>query len=433
MSEFCLRSQTIILPDRVASGFVHVRGEKIAEVRATPPKNIPVEDLDDLVLSPGIVDTHAHLNQPGREEWEGFETATRAAASGGITTLVDMPLNCIPATTTRSALEVKRQSIKNATVDYAFWGGLVPDNLGELESLMDAGVVGFKAFLIDSGVKEFPHVDEKHLLRAMPYLSKRRYPLLVHAELDLGVREVDGSYQSYLESRPDRWEVEAIRMVINLSKITKCHVHIVHLSTAEALSDIERAKQDGVPITVETCPHYLLFDSENILDRATEYKCAPPIRGRANREKLWHGLHRVDCIVSDHSPCLPSLKHGDFRQAWGGIAGLQFSLPAMWSEGEKRGISLCQLSRWMSLNTAKLAGLLRKGGLFPGRDADMVAWDQGGEAVMESQNIFHRHPLTPYQGKKLKGVVKMTWLRGKKIFDFGKFTEGLGREIRRGE
>jgi len=353
-------------------------------------------DLGDVALLPGVVESHAHLNEPGREAWEGFETGTEAALAGGITTIVDMPLNSIPATTTRKALELKaRTAAGRCRTDYAFWGGVVPGNAGELEPMLDLGACGFKCFLIDSGVPEFPASGELELGRAMPILAKRGAPLLVHAELEGTAPGTGGPgesfrtpgggdarrYSSYLASRPRAWENEAIRMMIRLAKETGCRTHIVHLSSSDALADLAEARRQGVPISAETCPHYLTFAAEDIPDGATQFKCAPPIRERENREKLWQGLAEgvLDMIVSDHSPCEPSLKKldaGSFFEAWGGISSLQFSLPASWTGMKERGLGLEKLGRWMSEAPAALAGLSNKGRLAAGMDADFVAFDQ---------------------------------------------------------
>lgn len=382
-------------------------------------------DFGNSVVMPGLVDTHAHINEPGRTEWEGFETATRAAAAGGITTVIDMPLNSIPATTTRAALQTKEQAARGkCRIDYGFWGGVVPGNSAELEPMVAAGVFGFKCFLCPSGVDEFPHVGEADLRIAMPILARLGVPLLVHAELEtpVGATQSDPrKYQGFLESRPQKWEVDAIRMVIRLARETGCRTHIVHLSSGDALPDLIAARAEGVPITAETCPHYLTFISEEIPDGATHFKCCPPIRDFANREKLWKALRSgaIEFVVSDHSPCTPSLKlrnTGDFALAWGGIAGLQFSLPIMWTEMKDRGLGLVELSRWMSFKTAGFLGILdRKGAIGPGLDADFVVFDPEAASEIRTADVLHRHNLTPYSGRKVSGRILKTFLRGVEI------------------
>jgi allantoinase len=389
-----------------------------------------VIDLGDLVLMPGIVDSHAHLNEPGRAEWEGFVTASRAAAAGGITTVVDMPLNSIPPTTCIAAFAAKQQAARGRVhVDLAFWGGVVPGNAGELEALLDAGARGFKCFLVPSGVDEFPHVSRADLERAMPILGRRGVPLLVHAELE-GDAEPAATgdprrYSTYLASRPASWEVRAMQLMIELGATHRCPVHVVHLSAAAALPAVARARAEGVPLSVETCPHYLTLRAEDIPDGRTEFKCAPPIRDDDNRAALWRGLADgvIDLVVSDHSPCTPELKKkesGDFAQAWGGIASLQFGLPLVWGEARGRGFSLPDIARWMSAAPARLAGLPEKGDIAVGKDADLVAFDPEQPFTIEPHVIHHRHPVTPYLGKTLTGRVMLTVLRGQVVYQAGK-------------
>lgn len=441
MADFYLHSQRVVTPSGVVPGFVRVRDGRILCVDVLPEKGVPLMTYGNLILSPGLVDTHAHLNEPGRTEWEGFETATRAAASGGVTTIVDMPLNCVPATTTRVALETKRRAVKDhAWVDYGFWGGVVPGNEAELDPMMDSGVCGFKAFLIDSGVREFEKADKATLLKAMPRLARRRVPLLVHAELDRGDVSAHDSrkYIDYLRSRPRTWEEAAIKWVIVLAQETVCPIHIVHLSDALSLPLIAQARSRGMPISVETCPHYLVFAAETIADGQTHFKCAPPIREEANRELLWKGVlsGAIDCVVSDHSPCTPALKgleSGDFHKAWGGIAGIQFLLGSVWTEAAERGWPLSKLFRAMAQNTARLAGLSHKGAILPGNDADLILWDPEEQFVVETRQVLHRHSLTPYAGRTLRGSVKKTWVRGQLVYDEGHFSAPVGREVRRGE
>ena len=366
-----IRSDRVVLPgkDEPVPATVIVAAGKIQAVMAREAKIEEASEewnLGNSALLPGVVETHAHMNEPGRTEWEGFETALRAAAAGGITTLIDMPLNSIPATTSAEALQVKKTAAQGkCSIDYGFWGGVVPGNEGELEAMISAGVMGFKAFMIHSGVDEFPMSTEEDLRKAMPILARAGVPLLVHAELESSGEPLAAHskrYSSYLQSRPQKWEVDAIRLIIRLSEETGCQVHIVHLSAADAIEEIQAAKLRGVKITVETCPHYLTFAAEKIADGATFFKCAPPIREEYNRQRLWEGLEKglIDCIVSDHSPCTPALKRldiGDFSEAWGGISGLQFSLASVWTQMRERGLPLGRLSQWMSEHTSALAGL----------------------------------------------------------------------------
>ena len=429
LPDLVVSSRRAVLPDGVRDAAIVVNNGRIAAVvpSAKAPEAAGRIDLGDTALLPGVVESHAHLNEPGRQDWEGFETGTEAALAGGITTLVDMPLNSIPATTTRKALEVKAKAAAGrCRTDYAFWGGVVPGNAGELEPMLDLGACGFKCFLIDSGVPEFQASDEAVLRRAMPILAKRGAPLLVHAELDRGAKPGGDArrYSSYLASRPRSWENEAIRLMIRLSKETGCRTHIVHLSSSDAIADLAEARAKGVPISAETCPHYLTFAAEEIPDGATQYKCAPPIRERENREKLWDGLRggAVDMIVSDHSPCEPALKKldvGSFFEAWGGIASLQFSLPAAWTGMQARGIGLEKLGAWMSEAPAALAGLSNKGRLAPGMDADFVAFEPESAFEPAPSSVRHRHKLTPYSGRTLLGRVSRVWLRGEAVFRDG--------------
>jgi allantoinase len=439
-----LRGERVVTDTGVRPAAVVVRDGKVAAVLDVKdvPSGLPVVDVGAKVLMPGVVDSHAHINEPGRTEWEGFETATRAAAAGGITTVVDMPLNSIPATTSLQALKVKVAAAEgHCTIDHGFWGGVIPGNEGELEAMIDAGVTGFKCFLIQSGVDEFPHVTRADLERAMPILARRGVPLIVHAELTDSEDEPQGdtrTYQSYLASRPRQWEDDAIRMMVELCRSFRGPVHIVHLSSSDALGDIAAAKREGLPFTVETCPHYLTFDAEHIPDGATWFKCAPPIREAVNREKLWAGLARgdIDMVVSDHSPCTPALKHlehGDFGKAWGGIASLQFSLPAVWSGMRERGHGLEQLVRWMCQAPARLTGLSgQKGSLTPGADADLVLFDPEAPFTPDASGVLHRHKLTPYSGRPLVGVVERTWVRGQPVYTRGEPTSApVGHWIRR--
>lgn len=386
------------------------------------PPDVPVIDSGEAVVMPGLVDTHVHVNEPGRTDWEGFETATRAAAAGGITTLVDMPLNSIPATTTREALRAKREAASGkCRVDVGFWGGVVPGNSEEIAGLVEDGVLGFKSFLVPSGVEEFQHVTEADLREAMPRLNGA--VLLVHAELPGPLKTCEGDrHDDWLRSRPDAAETEAIALLVRLSRELGARVHVVHLATAEALPLLREARRD-LPITVETCPHYLTFAAEEIPDGALAFKCAPPIRSRENRELLWEALREglIDLVATDHSPSPPELKTGGFRQAWGGIASLQLALPAVWTGARDRGFSLPDLARWMSGNPARLAGLANKGAIRPGCDADLVIWEPETSIRVDPEALQHRHKLTPYAGLLLHGVVRRTLLRGETVYHDGDF------------
>ena len=416
---FVIRSSRVVLPDgSVDPAGVEVRDGRIAAV--TPGRPAADIDLGDLVLMPGLVDSHVHVNEPGRTEWEGFATATKAAAAGGITTIVDMPLNSLPPVTTVAALEEK-QRVARGDVDIALWGGVIPGNTHELRPMLDAGARGFKCFLVHSGVDEFPNVNEQQLREAATDLATTGgAPLLVHAELGEHLREPHGDpndYATYLHSRPTAAEDEAIELVIDVCRETGARMHIVHLSSGSALSLLARARAERLPITAETTPHYLHFVAETVPHAHTEYKCAPPIRERGNRERLWHGLATglIELVVSDHSPCTPELKRGDFMNAWGGIASLQFVLPIVWTNAQPRGFTIEDLAKWCCEAPAKLARLDRKGAIEIGRDADFVVWDPEAKFTVTPELIRHRHKVTPYLGAELKGVVRATWLRGSQL------------------
>jgi allantoinase len=380
---------------------------------------------DDEVLLPGLVDTHVHVNEPGRTDWEGFGTATRAAAAGGVTTIVDMPLNSVPPTTDVAALEVKRKAASGQVhVDVGFWGGAVPGNLGDLAGLQEAGVAGFKCFLLPSGVEEFPPLDPGGLDRCLEALAGLGALLVVHAEDDATVaaapRPAGPSYARFLASRPPEAEHRAVARVVAAARRTGARVHVLHLSSAGALSLLAQARRDGARVSAETCPHYLSFDAGSIPDGATQFKCCPPIRDAANRERLWEGLADglVDLVASDHSPCPPELKRpgsGDFGAAWGGIASLQLSLPAVWTAARRRGHGPADLARWMAERPAALAGLAAKGRITPGADADFAVFAPDETFLVDPARLHHRHPVTPYAGLRLAGVVRSTWLRGRQV------------------
>jgi allantoinase len=434
--DLALRSHRVVTPDGERAGVVRVRDGRIVDVvdPASVPTGAPVEDLGESVLMPGLVDSHVHVNEPGRTEWEGFESATRAAAAGGVTTLVDMPLNSSPVTTTRDALERKRDAAAGrGLVDCAFWGGLVPGNAQSLGALLDAGACGVKAFLVHSGIDEFPAAGEAELRAALPILAERGKPLLVHAELATDMLQPEGDprrYSTYLASRPPSWEREAVALLLRLCRELRAPIHVVHLSAASAARLVAEAHREGLPMTAETCPHYLALAAEEVEDGRTEFKCAPPVREGQNRDALWGALvdGTIGLVVSDHSPCPPLLKQparGDFMAAWGGIASLQLALPVVWTEACRRGLGLGRLIGWMAEAPARLAGLAAsKGRIAPGYDADLVAFDPDATFEVAGAGIHHRHKLTPYLGRTLHGVVRKTWLRGRPVFSAGCF-EGV--------
>lgn len=438
-----LRGDRVVLPDAVRPADIEIADGRIVDVREPSTSAAGrVIDAIGLVVMPGVVDPHVHANEPGRTEWEGFETATRAAAAGGVTTFVDMPLNAIPATTTVRALDEKVDAMEGRLhVDVGLWGGVVPGNEGDLTPLWKAGVLGYKAFLVPSGVAEFPPVDEEGLERAMTVAADLGAPLLVHAEDATQIGCFEGRphqpYAEYLASRPPEAERRAIERVIALSEQTGCRVHIVHLASGAAIETIDAARRRGVPITVETCPHYLSFAAHEIADGATLLKCAPPIRTRSDRDALWHGLFdgTVDLLGSDHSPCPPDLKdaeRGSFGDAWGGIASLELALPIVWSGAVERGGTLRRLVEWMCRRPAGLAGLERKGAIAVGYDADLVLWDPDATRIVDQEALYQRHATTPYHGRELRGVVERTLVRGRVAYDRGSFGAPGGRWLRRG-
>jgi len=398
---------------------------RIADVSEPLPSIIRRELADGEVLIPGLVDTHVHINEPGRTEWEGFASATRAAAAGGVTTLLDMPLNSIPPTISVHALEVKRAAAaQGAAVDVGFWGGAVPDSLGSLRELWDAGVFGFKAFLSPSGVDEFPHLTSDQLMQALKEIAGFDGLLIVHAEdptvLIRAANEGGVNYPHFVESRPPEAELAAIRSVIDGVRRTGTRAHILHLSSAAALPMLAAAKAEGLPITVETCPHYLSLDEEHIPDGATQYKCCPPIRDAANQDALWQGLLEgtIDFIVTDHSPSTAERKYagnGDFQIAWGGIAGLQLGLPAVWTAARARGIPLERVIGWMSTSTAAFGGIFGKGSIAEGGRADLVVFAPDAPLHVDARRLLHKNPVSAYDGKDLVGVVRTTYLAGRAV------------------
>jgi allantoinase len=441
--DLIIRGRKVVTASAVAPASVHVRNGVISAVGDydEAPSGCEVIDAgENSVVMPGLVDTHVHVNEPGRTEWEGFQSATRAAAAGGVTTIVEMPLNSIPPTTTLANFQEKLKAAEGkCSVDVGFWGGVVPGNARELSSLFEAGVVGFKCFLIHSGVDEFPNVTEADLLEAMPELARLGAVLIVHAEvpeaIDEALKEVGETasdprkYSTFLKSRPREAENKAVALMIRLSRETGVRVHIVHHSSSDALPALRQARQEGVRITIETCPHYLCFAAEDIPDGATEFKCCPPVRERENREQLWSALDEglIEMIVSDHSPCPPGMKHldsGNFMEAWGGISSLQLRLPIMWTQARDRGYSINHLVEWLCRAPSRLVGLDKcKGTIAAGYDADLVIWNPQAAFRVEPSMLHHRHKLTPYAGQTLSGAVEETYLRGRKIYDRGEFAE----------
>ena len=417
----------MITPEGERAASIHIARGRIGRVSSFDdvPADAQVYEAGDFIVMPGLVDTHVHVNEPGRTEWEGFASATRAAAAGGVTTILDMPLNSVPATTTVEALEIKREcAASQSVVNVEFIGGVVPGNAHDIEPLARAGVRAFKCFLTPSGVDEFPNVTEADLREAFPILAKTGLPLMVHAEDPsclVAHRGGSSRYSDYLASRPVEAERSAIELMVRLMEWCRTPVHIVHLSSAQSLDVIKRARDKGLPITVETCPHYLTFAAEEIPDGATEFKCAPPIRETTEREALWQALigGDIDMIASDHSPCPPAMKNsdGDFFGCWGGIASLQLELSAVWTEAEKHRCRVTDIARWMSRTPAQLAGLsTRRGSLAAGYDADVVVWDPNAHFIVDATALKHRHPVTPYAGRKLAGSIIATLVGGEIAF-----------------
>ncbi|HWY67805.1 MAG TPA: allantoinase AllB [Terriglobales bacterium] len=447
--ECVIRSNRVVLPNSIRPAAIVIRDGVIAEI--LDPKRVASAealDFEDSVVMPGIVDTHVHINEPGRTEWEGFETATMAAAAGGVTSLIEMPLNSIPATTTAEAFRQKLAAGQGKLfVDVGFWGGVVPGNCPELLKLYKEGVFGFKCFLVPSGVPEFEAVSESDLRLALPELARLDAVLLAHAELpgpiEDATRRIGGknsrSYSTWLQSHPSVAEDQAIQLLIRLSQEYKTRVHIVHLSSGAAAPMIHAAKSSGIKVSVETCPHYLTIAAEEIPDGATQFKCAPPIREAANQERLWDALRdgTIDFVATDHSPAPPQTKcaeTGDYMRAWGGIASLQLSLPLLWTSAHKRGFGIDDVANWLCREPAKLAGLSRKGEIAQGRDADLVVWNPDQSFQVQPEKMFFRHKLTPYSGRTLFGVVQSTFLRGKEIYTSGNFPNSRsGRVLLQGQ
>ncbi len=427
--DLVVRTRRMVTADGEAAASVVVRDGAITGVEAYDAE-LPAaaEELvlsDDEVLLPGLVDSHVHVNDPGRTEWEGFATATKAATAGGVTTLVDMPLNCLPPTVTVEALEVKRKTARGQLfADVGLWGGAVPGNLADLRPLHEAGVFGFKCFLLPSGVDEFPQLDPTRLEAAMREIAAFGGLLIVHAEdpdeIERAPHPHSPHYHDFLRSRPPAAENLAVQHAVDLARRTGCRLHILHVSSAEAVPIIADARAEGLPVTAETCPHYLSFIAEDIPDRATQFKCCPPIRGEDNRDHLWQALRDgvIDCVVSDHSPSTLDLKcldTGDFASAWGGISSLQVGLPAVWTEARRRGVALSEVVGWMSQSPAELTGMRRKGRIAAGFDADLAVFAPDEEFVVDARALHHKNAITPYDGRRLTGQVRGSWLRGRRV------------------
>ena len=446
MIDASIISNRTITPDGIKRAVVLIKDGIIAEVvNELPEGDFPVTDIGDHVLMAGIVDPHVHINEPGRTDWEGFDTATKAAIAGGITTLVDMPLNSSPVTTNANAFDEKIKASFDKLPEIigtgrmttklhcncGFWGGVIPGNEKEIEPLIERGVMGFKAFLTHSGIDEFPNVREDDLRKVMPVIAKHNLPLLVHCELSDNQQPLDGNqqrlYSNYLASRPKKWEDDAIALMIRLCEEFNCKTHIVHLSSADSIEQIAKAKQKGLPLTVETGQHYLYFSAEEVKEGRTEYKCAPPIREKENNERLWQALKDgiIDFVATDHSPAPPEMKElvsGDFMKAWGGISSIQFALPVLWTAATRHNCSLNDIAKWLCEKPALLPPLKTKGKIAKGYDADLLAWDPDEKFMVKEDMIYHKHKITPYLNERLFGVVKQTWLSGEKVFDEGKFS-----------
>jgi allantoinase len=452
MFDLAIRSRNIISAKGIEEGVVIVEDGMITEVRDKVYGNdrSKVIDVGDKILMAGVIDPHVHVNEPGRTDWEGFDTATKAAIAGGVTTIVDMPLNSSPVTTTVNAFEEKLAAAQyKIHTNVGFWGGIIPGNADEIERLVAEGVLGFKAFLTHSGIDEFPNVSEEDLRKALPIIAKHGLPLLVHCELnsnsvikptysdhtktrlnDLSSKlNANTSYQNYLVSRPKEWEDDAIALMIRLSEEFNCRIHIVHLSSSNSIKQLAEAKQRVLPITVETGQHYLYFNAEEIKDGQTQFKCAPPIRQKANNDKLWDALKTgvIDFVATDHSPAPPEMKQtktGDFMKAWGGIASLQFALPALWTAAKKRNFTVPDIAGWLCEKPAELIGRQNsKGRIQAGFDADLIVWDANKKFTVTKEIIQHRHKITPYLNNEFFGVVEQTYLAGQKVYENGQFVK----------
>lgn len=446
MPQTAIKSKRIITPEGMIDGFVVILdGEIEAVLTSLPDGDFDINDVSDQVVMAGIIDPHVHINEPGRTEWEGFDTATKAAMAGGITTLIEMPLNASPVTTTVEAFNKKINACfdipiaigismtSRLHINCGFWGGVIPGNENEIEPLIEKGVFGFKAFLTHSGIDEFPNVSEADLRKAMPIIAKHNLPILVHCELESPIPNyqspIPNSYSRYLNSRPQKWEDDAIALMIRLCEEFNCRTHIVHLSSASSIEQIRVAKQKRLPLTVETAQHYLYFNAEDIPDGRTEFKCAPPIREKENNELLWEALKNgiIDFVATDHSPAPPNLKEiesGDLVKAWGGISSIQFALPVLWTAAKKHDCKIEDISRWLCNNPSFLPGLEKsKGKIEKGFDADLVIWDPGKKFKVTADTTYHRHKISPYLGEELFGLVKQTWLKGEKIYDGGRFLD----------
>jgi len=420
---YSIKSRNVLIEGKLSPACIIIENGKISEIKDYSEEG---EDFGELVIMPGIVDTHVHINDPGRADWEGFETATKSAAAGGITTLVDMPLNSSPVTTTKENFQAKLNAAKgNLFVDCGFYGGAVHDNIDELRELCGSGVLGIKSFMINSGLDEFRWVDENDLRKILSILKDFDLPLLMHAEV-MGEEILNElvTFSEFLTARPRSMEDKAIQLLIKLCREYNTHIHIVHLSSSNSIEPIRKAKAEGLKLTVETCPHYLYFSAEEIPQEDARFKCTPPIREKENNEKLWQALEdgTIDMIASDHSPCTHDLKAKKFSEAWGGIASLQVSLPAVWTKAKQRGIGIEKISEWMSGNTAKLVGLDKvKGKIEKGFDADLVIWNPNEKFTVAPDSLHHKNKISAYHDEELYGAVKTVFVRGEKVYDNGKF------------
>jgi allantoinase len=419
-----IKSKKVLINGELIPASIFIDKGKISAIKNYDED---AEDFGELIIMPGIVDTHVHINEPGRTEWEGFETATKSAAAGGITTLVDMPLNSSPVTTSKKNFDIKLEAAKGKLwVDCGFYGGAVSDNINELKELCGSGVLGIKSFMIDSGLDEFKFVSESDLRNALNVMKDFDLPLLVHAEvLTDSEKGIANTFSDFVKYRPHEMEDEAIKILINLCKEFNTHIHIVHLSSADSLAQIRKAKSEGLNLTVETCPHYLYFNAEDIPQDDARFKCTPPIRSKENNEKLWEALEdgTIDMIASDHSPCTHDLKAKIFSDAWGGIASLQVSLPAVWTKAKKKGIGIDKVSKWMSSNTAKLVGLDKYiGTIEEGKYADFTIFNPEESFIVEPDSLYHKNKISAYHHEELFGKVYTVFLNGEKIFNEGKFS-----------